>query len=171
MELLGLERGDVGRQVQIQEWADVEAHPWHMPKFWKRPRFPHLLPFSLGLSFVIIPLVGYLRHAFSQELTGLGRRQHQVARLEVRVSRADAKSCGWKPRETKWYQKSGTTWSSYVALYPQQAGGKESGRHQPWEWEGESPEGQITSQSSASLLEGLRRYGGLFLAQGCEHPW
>lgn len=33
MELLGLERGGGGRQVQAQEWADVEAHPWHMPKF------------------------------------------------------------------------------------------------------------------------------------------
>lgn len=115
-------------------------------------------------------LVGCFRHAFSQELTGLGGHQHQVPRLEVRVSRANAKkSHDWEPRETEGYQKSGTTWSSYVALYPQQAGGKESGRHQPWEWEGETPEGQTTSQSSASLLEGLRRCGGLFLAQGCEH--
>ena len=54
---LGLERlgeKEHGQRVQAQEEVSVEAYLGTLHKLQKGPRLPHLLPFSLSLSFVTL---------------------------------------------------------------------------------------------------------------------
>lgn len=58
-------KGVVSRQVQAQELVGLGACLGLLQKPRKGPRFPHFLPFSLRLSFVIFSHVGCLCHATS----------------------------------------------------------------------------------------------------------
>lgn len=75
----------------------MEVHPRHVPEFWKGPRFPHLLPFSLSSPLSLFPVWGVSAMPFPKSSQAWAGRQHQVPRLGVRASRTDARKAPHPP--------------------------------------------------------------------------